>query len=380
MTFRTRMITNIHKCFFELVKAGLWEQSSVHGLRFTVHDWETVDWNAVCRLAEEQSVVGLVAAGIDWFRVHDSRFTIPQSVALQFIGQTLQIEQRNKAMNEFVAKLIQKLRENDIYALVVKGQGIAQCYERPLWRSCGDIDLLLSAENYEKAKALLVPLAEDVEEENTFKKHLGMTINGWVVELHGTMRNNLSKRVNKGIDEVQDDIFFRGNVRSWRNGDTMVFLPSVDNDVILVFTHFLNHFFVGGVGLRQICDWCRLLYTYRESLNHDLLEQRIRKMGLMSEWKAFAALAVQQLGFPRESMPLYDGRLRIKAQGLKCLKVVMEAGNFGHNKDNSYHARYSGFRYKLYAFGRRAGEFFKLMRIFPADAPRFFCHYVSHRI
>ena len=57
-------------------------------------------------------------------------------------------------------------------------------------------------------------------------------------------------------------------------------MPGPDNDVVIVFTHFLHHFFIGGVGLRQICDWCRLLWTYRESLDRGLLESRIRKMGL----------------------------------------------------------------------------------------------------
>lgn len=30
-------------------------------------------------------------------------------------------------MNKFVGQLIEKLRKEDIYALLVKGQGIAQC-------------------------------------------------------------------------------------------------------------------------------------------------------------------------------------------------------------------------------------------------------------
>ena len=38
-------------------------------------------------------------------------------------------------MNAYVAELIKKLSENDIHAILVKGQGIAQCYEKPLWRS-----------------------------------------------------------------------------------------------------------------------------------------------------------------------------------------------------------------------------------------------------
>ena len=68
-------------------------------------------------------------------------------------------------MNEYLAQLIEKLRRNEVYTLLVKGQGIAQCYERPLWRACGDIDLLLSTDNYEKAKAVLLPLASQVEPE-----------------------------------------------------------------------------------------------------------------------------------------------------------------------------------------------------------------------
>ena len=105
------------KVFFELVKAGLFSHTEITDSTenlvpsFKLQVSSDVDWGEVYRLAEEQSVVGLVSAGLDWFKVNDSRFTVPQAVALQFIGQTLQIEQRNKAMNAFVADLITKLRK-----------------------------------------------------------------------------------------------------------------------------------------------------------------------------------------------------------------------------------------------------------------------------
>lgn len=113
------------------------------------------------------------------------------------------IEQRNKEMNAFIADLIEKLRKNDIYTILVKGQGIAQCYEKPLWRCSGDVDLLLSADNYEKAKEVLIPLASEVETEYKVFKHLGMTIDGWVVELHGSLRVGLPQRINRVLDEIQ---------------------------------------------------------------------------------------------------------------------------------------------------------------------------------
>ena len=87
-------------------------------------------------------------------------------------------------------------------------------------------------------------------------------------------------------------------MREWKNDGADVPLPSPDNDVIIVFTHFLQHFFVGGVGLRQICDWCRLLWTYRSEIDAAKLEGRLREMGIVSEWKAFGAFAVEYLGLP----------------------------------------------------------------------------------
>ena len=148
--------------------------------------------------------------------------------------------------------------------------------------------------------------------------------------------------------------------------------------MILVFTHFLHHFFIEGVGLRQICDWCRLLYSYKDSLNIKILESRIQEMGLMSEWKAFASLAVETLGMPVESMPFYDARFNDK--GEKVLRRVLKSGNFGHNNDLSYRSRYSGMTYKIVAAWRRMLDFASLVPVFPVDAPRFFFTYLFNKV
>ena len=283
-------------------------------------------------------------------------------------------------MNAFVADLINKLRKVDIYALLVKGQGVAQCYEKPLWRCSGDVDLLLSSENYEKAKVFLKPLASHIDEEDAKRLHLGMTIDGWVVELHGTLYTCFSEKVNKLIAEAQSSIFNGGEVRSWDNGNTTVYLPSPDNDLILVFTHILEHFFIEGVGLRQICDWCRLLYTFKDSLNYELLESRIRKAGIMTEWKAFYNLASRYLGMPdlNSDLTTHDSRFDKKAD--RIMELVLESGNFGHNKDLSYRTRYSGITYKIVAAWRRLKDFASLIPVFPLDAPKFFVNYVMRKV
>lgn len=353
------------QAFFDLLRAGLWSDGNQE-MRID----ETTDWQEVYRIATEQSVLGLVLAGLE-----HSDIKPPKDLLLQWIGEVQVIEKQNKAMNDFIEDLIIKLRKEDIYAILVKGQGIAQCYEKPLWRSSGDVDLLLNESNYERAKEFLTPLATDVETEFTHFKHQGMTVDGWVVELHGTLHSRLSKRVDNGIDKVQKDVFYGGNVRSWNNGGTQVFLPSPDNDVIFVFTHILHHFFFEGIGLRQICDWCRLLWTYRDSLNHGLLESRIRKMGLMTEWKAFAAFAVKWLGMPAEAMLLFEDNdnhnANLEKKADKICKFVLEVGNFGHKQRRDYKGM-SYLRRKFVSVWGRLSDMLRHFQLFPKDSIVFF--------
>lgn len=338
------MIHHNKQVFFELLKAGLWGD-----IRPDIRIDGATDWNIVYQLASEQSVVGLVVAGIDRFKANDPRFSVPQDVLLQMIGEVHMIEQTNMAMNKFLANLIGKMREADIYTLLVKGQGIAQCYERPLWRSSGDVDFFLSKENYEKAKKFLNPLSTDRKPERQYSKEIGFYIDSWLVELHASQRTGLSTKVDTVIDEVQRDIFYGGNVCSWDNHGTTVFLPSPDNDVFLVFTHSIKHFYKeGGQCLRQICDLCRLLWTYRESLNYELLKSRLIRAGLKSEWKAFAAVAVDYLGMPSEAMPLYDNNKKWSKKAKKVMVFFLKGGKWKKYQDT-----------------------FKLSKIFPLSVLRF---------
>lgn len=351
-------LSNNQQAFFTLVKAGLW------GKEARLSHIGDIDYSNVMQIAEEQSVVGLVTAGLECV----SDVKIPKEVVLQFIGCALQIEQRNKAMNEFVASLIEKLSKEDITVVLVKGQGIAQCYEKPLWRSSGDVDLLLDEINYEKAKKLLRPLASYIEIEYEERLHQALTISNWEVEIHGTFRCMFWKSLDKQIDDVQRDIFNNGNMRLWQNGYTQVLLPNADNDAVLLFTHILQHFYKGGVGLRQICDWCRLMWVYQDSINTELLNCRLANAGILSEWKALAALVVDYLGMPVETIPLYSDSLIWKRKGERILGIILDKGNFGHNKDVSSYKKKSYMRKKAHSFWMHSTDNLQIFFIFPFNS------------
>lgn len=348
--------------FFTLIRAGLWEQSSTN---LNVNLDGKVNWEKVYQLAREQSVVGLVLAGLECSNIKPS-----QTLLLQWIGEVQLIEQNNKAMNEFIAVLIEKMQASGIYALLVKGQGIARCYERPLWRSSGDIDLLLNDDNFRKAQILLLSESSEHSEELTEEKHQEFSIGRWIVEIHGNMPTYFSAKTDTLLEEIHEKEYKEGEKRIWRHGSVDINLLSIDADILFVFTHILKHFFRGGIGLRQICDWCRLLWTYRDQIDMQLLENRLKGMGLMTEWKAFAALAVNELGYSAEYMPLYSSSQKWVRKSLKIKDYILKVGNFGHNRDTTYYKKFPYLVTKVISFYWRLRDNFRYFVIFPIDSIR----------
>lgn len=89
---------------------------------------------------------------------------------------------------------------------------------------------------------------------------------------------------------------------------------------------------------------------------------------MVSEWKAFAALAVEYLGMPTEDMPLYSDSGRWKRKAAHVMDFVFETGNFGHNRDYSYRQKYSFVVFKAISLWRHVVDTFKYSLIFPLDS------------
>ena len=72
------------QAFFALLQAGLWSDGNPD-----IRIDGTPDWQEVYRLATEQSVLGLILAGLEHSAVKP-----PQMLLLQWIGEVQMIEQR----------------------------------------------------------------------------------------------------------------------------------------------------------------------------------------------------------------------------------------------------------------------------------------------
>ena len=324
MTTNKYELDSHQQAFFELVRAGLWEKDVCLLL------YGKIDFSVICAMAEKQGVLGLIAAGLEHADVKPSQVEV-----LNIVGSALKVEQRNKAMNQFVAELVEKMCTADINAILVKGQGVAQCYARPLWRPSGDVDFLLSEDNYKKAISFFRAEFGNSKNGGQYSKEYVFYSDKWMIELHGSLRSGLSASVDREIDAVQNNVFLKRKVRSWMNGKTQVFLPAPNEDVFLVFTHFIKHFYKEGMNLRQVCDWCRLLYTYHSDIDDRWLEKHLRKAGLIDEWNVFATLSIDYLGMQKEAMPVLNlsDNVNLKKKAVKLMSFILKGYSGNKAKD-----------------------------------------------
>jgi len=321
------------EAFFLLVRAGLFGRTEgVEKLRE-----RGVIWKQVYRLAEEQYVVGLITEGVEKLQGEETltevqQQLVPKKLTMRLAMKSMSLERRNRAMNQFIAKLIGKMRERGIDALLLKGQGVAQCYKRPLWRTCGDVDLLLSEDHYMKAKDFLTPLASNVEKEIEYKKHLGMDIEHWLVELHGSLRCGFSIRVDRELDKIHEEAFQNKNFTTWIDGEVPVLMPGRESHLLFVFAHLLNHYYKGGVVIRQISDWCRMMWSGKDNLDLGILETRLKNMRLMSEWHVFGAYAVEYMGMPKEAIPFYDADEKWIRKASRIQQFILKTSGINRDK------------------------------------------------
>lgn len=128
------------------------------------------------------------------------------------------------------------------------------------------------------------------------------------------------------------------------------------------FVHFLN----SGIGLRQVCDWTRLLATRHEDIDKLLLEKYFRKVGLLRAAKAFGYIAVHYLGLPEDNLPFSVKSM--ERAGEILLDDIFATGNFGQH-DARIKPRPKGYwAGKWHTFCRATKRCMKLRKFAPNEA------------
>src|SRR5690606_8883619 len=117
-----------------LLRAGLWKEREIEDDVFSL---SPAEWTDVYRASERHTIEGVVFDGVQRLPVEIQ----PQrELLLKWIVRVDQIERHNKKMNTCIKEQLDIFASKQIYPVLLKGQGVAACYDIPEHRVCGDVD------------------------------------------------------------------------------------------------------------------------------------------------------------------------------------------------------------------------------------------------
>lgn len=293
-----RNLSHTDRAFLTLVKSGLWE-CDVNNT--CISCLSPGQWEEIFRKARSQTVVGLVWQGIA--RLEDEAFMPAGHILPGMAAEIDKCERESRMMLSEVRKLFAELEDRGFHPVLQKGLSVAELYEKPEQRSCGDIDIYLPAE--ELVKAAPAEAVRSSDGAMTFER------GGMEVELHSRLLDIADPQKKKFIDAlVEKEGFLRQ--RDWTTTTPIVTL-------LLLDAHVLKHVFGWGVGLRQLCDYARA----RKVLRYDesVFCQCCRALGIERWTSVLDAFCEKYL--------YVDGLEVDEPLADELLEKVLEGGNFG---------------------------------------------------
>ena len=151
--------------FFRTLRSALWGETLQIPEGFS-------NWGKVMKLAKAQAVTGLVGDVI--LRTPEIMPSLPDKAAEYVQEIPMKNIIMHTVLNNTLILAVKTLRDHGIEPILLKGQGLARYYPVPELRQCGDIDLYVGEENYEKAYEALKGVVTEIDEKEaamSYDKH-----------------------------------------------------------------------------------------------------------------------------------------------------------------------------------------------------------------
>ena len=222
------MLNNIANTLFRLLRIAVGAEQVES---FSV---EGVAWQNVYALARKQGVLAVAFDGLMKIFEQDKEFAkaFPQSLKLQWINATFNIEIIYDTSKEVCSELVDKWAEQGVKTLCLKGLAFSTYYPVPNHRECGDFDCYLY-DDYAKGNAIAKELGAKVDD--GWYKHSEIIYRKKMIENHRFIVAVRNGKKTKQLHNLLDNIA-RNEPRK-EIFDTKIEMPSVMFNALFLSHH-----------------------------------------------------------------------------------------------------------------------------------------------
>ncbi len=246
----------VHEQLLELIRCELQSTSPNHSLFAG-----DVDWSEILNLAAKQSVVGIISTSLEKLPTElcanrIQLMKLHKHVTLNRITRAKHI----KALDN-ITKLLQK--EGVERPVLLKGLGVSNNYPDPTLRQHGDIDIYIGSKKYDHIRQVIHE-KQNLIEHGCTDTHCAFIFEDVHIEIHRYTTSTRSIAIHaKEFTRWTEEMLKGDKLREEQIDGVTVYLPPYNYDAVYIFYHAWKHFMVGGIGLRQLCDWCCYIDTHQ---------------------------------------------------------------------------------------------------------------------
>ena len=365
------------RLFFEFLQVAIGNRES---LSCELSDNE---WQDIFLLLKKHALLGVGFTAVE--RLHAKGVVCPAQLRLQWYALVVQIERKNEQLNGLCKKVTEQYEHDGLSTCILKGQGNILNYPKELGRrrQSGDIDVWATPINNEglrikdKGIAIAVQTGKNEVEYVDYHGHKAIReyvrlqyrlkgmdshpkacyhhidapdMDGIEVEVHyrptfcrSFIRN---RRMQKWFDTLASECM------SNRTSEDFA-VPTASFNVVYQMAHLFEHYFEGGIGLRQMMDyhftlkaWQKEIMEWKSQQSQGMWSEGLgtpvmSKEEVMSVIRTFGmgnfAGAVMYALHEVFSMPtrqlINDCPWLLcepnEVEGRKLLAEIMQGGNFG---------------------------------------------------
>ena len=286
-----------------------------------------MEWPALYRMAKQQSLTGVIYTAVARLTPEQQP---PMMLAMQWTSEAEAIRGMNGLLNSEAARLTKLFADHGRRTAILKGQANARLYPDPMSRQPGDIDIWVeggreSVIGLLRKMGLVDELArtgfEGKDSLSYHHVHLQPNEQGVTVEVHfrpssGNYNPITNRRLQHWVEQA---------IQQTMTVPEGFSVPSMQFALVMQLAHIQHHFLDGGIGLRQVCDYCLLLQHSTEN-DRKAVADMLKQLGLQHTACALMWLLGEVLLLDRGQMLCEPDSLR----GGWMLRGIMEGGNFGY--------------------------------------------------
>lgn len=307
--------------FFSILRLSLWDREEDKRTLQRLLEQRSYSWPAVLQAFVDHALLGVVANTILSLSDTDQPDEKQRSFIVQYVANLCQ---RHFLIQQVIVEVFESLETVGCSPILLKGEGLAQLYSSQCVRACGDVDVYVGKQDFDKAVACMQSICEakDVAHAKFGNHDYSVSYRGILFEVHFTPGYASVEKAEQRFQQLATEWLVPERCESITILGKKILVPAAQYNLLYNFEHLARHYRNSELGIRQFVDWAVLLDKLH--FNDSILKQNLEDLQVLDAWQRMAG--VMQVALGVEQVPFVEQRANRRSQ--KILTVVMSRGNF----------------------------------------------------